>query len=229
VAIVVAFVSQKGGVGKSTLARALGAVAAHAGLNVTLADLDPRQATSVEWEKQRRANKISPVLRVVPYASASDALTTEGGADLLILDTPAGATAATLEIARRSHLVVQPTGPSRDDLYPAVLLFHELVQAGIPRARLVFALCRVLDSAEQKAARAYCEEAGYNVLLGALAERAAYRVALNRGHALTETKECDLDAQADALIEALLACVGEQVEPRDQIAERAILKKGSAA
>ena len=38
--VVVAFISQKGGVGKSTLARALGAVAASAGLKVRLADLD---------------------------------------------------------------------------------------------------------------------------------------------------------------------------------------------
>ena len=35
---VIAFVSQKGGVGKTTLARALAAVCSHAGLAVVLAD-----------------------------------------------------------------------------------------------------------------------------------------------------------------------------------------------
>ena len=37
-AAVIAFISQKGGVGKSTLARALAAVCAQAGLEVVLAD-----------------------------------------------------------------------------------------------------------------------------------------------------------------------------------------------
>ena len=52
-AAVIAFISQKGGVGKSTLARALAAVCAQAGLEVVLADLDPRQQTLVHWQKAR--------------------------------------------------------------------------------------------------------------------------------------------------------------------------------
>jgi chromosome partitioning protein len=48
--IVVAFVSQKGGVGKSTLARALLAVASHV-MTVRLADLDPYQASVMEMEE----------------------------------------------------------------------------------------------------------------------------------------------------------------------------------
>ena len=40
--VIVAFVSQKGGVGKSTLARGLLAVAAHV-MKARLADLDPQQ------------------------------------------------------------------------------------------------------------------------------------------------------------------------------------------
>ena len=52
---VIAFVSQKGGVGKTTLARALAAVCSHAGLDVMLADLDPRQQTLVHWQQARTA------------------------------------------------------------------------------------------------------------------------------------------------------------------------------
>jgi len=43
---IIAFISQKGGVGKSTLARALVVEASHKKLHVLLADCDPQQATS---------------------------------------------------------------------------------------------------------------------------------------------------------------------------------------
>src|SRR6476620_2530974 len=50
---IIAFVSQKGGVGKSTLARALAREAANSGLAVKIADLDTQQGTSVDWHRQR--------------------------------------------------------------------------------------------------------------------------------------------------------------------------------
>ena len=63
--ICVTFVSQKGGTGKSTLARALGAVVAAAGLKVKIADLDPQQQTVLEWEKLRDENRGDPPVRRV--------------------------------------------------------------------------------------------------------------------------------------------------------------------
>ena len=65
---VIAFVSQKGGVRKSTLARALAREAAASGLKVKVADLDPDQATIVDWHKvrMRRALVLQPGLRVAP-------------------------------------------------------------------------------------------------------------------------------------------------------------------
>ena len=50
---IVAFVSQKGGVGKSTLARALAREAAMSGLKTKIADLDTQQGTSVDWHRTR--------------------------------------------------------------------------------------------------------------------------------------------------------------------------------
>ena len=73
-AVVVGLVSQKGGVGKSTLARALGAVVAHAGLKVRIADLDPQQHTVVEWERMRGENRLAPALDVRGFATVAQAL-----------------------------------------------------------------------------------------------------------------------------------------------------------
>lgn len=217
--VVVAFVSQKGGVGKSTLARALLAVAAH-GMKARLADLDPNQASVVAWEATRRKRGARPNYDVVGYRDLHDALVAGRDLDLLIVDTPGGTGRNTLEIARASHLVVQPTGASADDLKPAVLTFHELVQGGVPKARLIAAICRVLSSEEEDVARAYILDAGYAVLDGAVMEKSAYRLAQNRGQAITETTVAKLNAQADALMAALLEKVTDAIGRPAQIQKR---------
>src|SRR5262249_27824468 len=158
--IVVSFVSQKGGVGKSTLARALLAVAAHS-MAARLADLDPQQASVVAWEQARKRNRVvGPPCEVIPYRSFRDALAASGDVDLLVLDTPAHTSRTTLEIAKQSHLIVQPTGASADDLRPAVLTFHELTKEGIPKDRLAMAVCRTLSDGEDATVRAFVQDAG---------------------------------------------------------------------
>src|SRR4029453_15981999 len=63
-AMVVAFVSQKGGVGKSTLARALATSSVKAGLAVKTVDLDPDQATMTMWAQTRDRYNVSPSVKV---------------------------------------------------------------------------------------------------------------------------------------------------------------------
>jgi chromosome partitioning protein len=226
---VIAFISQKGGVGKSTLARALAAVCAHAGLDVVLADLDPRQQTLVQWQKARTAQRVSPRLSVEPFDDVAEAVGRAEACDLLILDTPGGVNDDTLAVARSAHLIVQPTGQTLDDLHPTVLLFHELVAAGVPKSHLVAALCRVLDDEEEADARAYLEEAGYEVLAGFIPESRAYRTAHNRGRSLTETEKQEFNDQADALIEALLTKVAAITSAADETEEPTPMPKGGAA
>jgi chromosome partitioning protein len=201
---VVAFVSQKGGVGKSTLARALAREGAKAGLRVKLADLDTQQGTSVDWHRTRLAAGIEPVISAEAYATAAQALAVTDRYDLLILDGPARTSAATLEIARASSIVVQPTGAAADDLRPAVREFHALTKAGVPKPKLVFALNRIGTEAEENDARQYIADAGYESLPGSLPERAGYRMAQNTGYAITETRFAPLNERADALIQALI-------------------------
>ena len=215
-AIVVAFISQKGGVGKSTLARALAAVAAHAGVAVGIADLDPRQNTVMRWQRARAEGGRTPAVAVRACATLDEALAWQEELDLLIIDTPAGAYRGTLDIARHAHLVVQPSGASIDDLHPAVLLFHELVAAGVPKSRLVVALMRTMTKREEDAARTYITDASYETLPGSIPERAAFRQAQNIGQALNETDEQSLNDRVDALMQALLDKVASEVAALSQ-------------
>ncbi len=203
-AAVIAFISQKGGVGKSTLARALAREAAAGGLRVKVADLDTQQGTSVDWHRTRLHAGIEPTVSVEAFATAAQALAVAEGFDILVIDGPARTSQATVEIARVANLVIQPTGASLDDLRPAVREFHALAKAGLPPDRLTFALNRIGTQAEETEARTYLEEAGYSVLAGSLMERPAYRQAQNMGQAITETRFQGLKERADILIQAII-------------------------
>ena len=200
----IAFVSQKGGVGKSTLSRALAREAANSGLRAKVADLDTQQGTSVEWHRRRLDGDVQPEVSVEAFRTAEQALAKAGQYDLLIVDAPARASEGTRKIAEQATLVVQPTGPSLDDLRPAVLLFHELERAGISKARLTFALNHILTDAEETAARQYLSQAGFEVLDGYIPSKTSYREAQNMGRSITETRYPALNSKADALIQSLI-------------------------
>ena len=83
---IVGFISQKGGVGKSTKARALAREASACGIKTKLADLDLEQATSAEWHRRRLSAGLSPVASVEVFSTAKQAIESAGDFDLLILD-----------------------------------------------------------------------------------------------------------------------------------------------
>lgn len=205
----VAFISQKGGVGKSTQARALAREATVGGIKTKIADLDLEQATSFEWHRRRLSGGMPPAASVEVFSTAAQAVAAADDCELLIIDGPARASKGTSEIARVADLVVQPTGASLDDLVPAIKVFHALVKEGIPHSRLAFSLSRVGTEAEEVDARAYIQEAGYETLAGCLFEKPAYRQAMNAGLAVTETRYKGLNERADELIQALINKIGE--------------------
>lgn len=201
---VVAFISQKGGVGKSTLARSLGVVAARAGHRVKIADLDGLQQTVMRWTQTRETYGLWPTMSVEAYVDAGDACAASAGADLLILDTPGKVNDLVMDVAQRASLLVLPTSPSLDDLYPSVLVCEALQNLGIARDCLAFALSRVLSEQEGESARAFLVAQGYTVLAGHLYEHLGYREALNAGRGLTETQDENLNLAARLVLNDVL-------------------------
>src|SRR5262245_57341102 len=82
--VVVAFCSQKGGVGKSTLAAAMAAAAAQErGVNVRIIDADPLQETSAAWVGRRRAAGIRPDIGIAVADRIGGLRALAGGAGVL--------------------------------------------------------------------------------------------------------------------------------------------------
>lgn len=194
----------KGGVGKSSVARSLAREAAAAGLTVKLADLDTQQGTCLDWARDRNGAGIEPAISVESYRNAAAALAVAPSVELLIVDGPARTSAGTLELALAADLVVQPSGPSADDLRPAVREFRALEREGVSIARMVILLNCVGSDAEEADARAFIAQAGFEALPGALPERVAYRTALNTGRSLTETTYRGLNEKAARMLQAII-------------------------
>ena len=204
-ALLLGIVSQKGGVGKSTLARLVAREYANAGWTVKIADLDVAQGTSFNWQARRLQASLEPVIPVERFGSVDQALKAAAPYDLVIIDGPPHSTAGTLKIAETADMTVLPTGLALDDLEPSVLLAHELVKKGVGRQKIVFALCRVGESEIEIAeARSYIEQAGYAVLKGEIPEKTAYRRASDEGRTLTETRFPSLNERSDILAQSII-------------------------
>jgi chromosome partitioning protein len=200
VAHIIGVVSQKGGVGKSTLTRLVAREFAQQGWDVKIADLDVSQGTCVEWGRIRQKNGIAPLIRVESFGRLEPALADAERFDLVIIDGAPHATAMTLDIARVCDLVVIPTGLSLDDLRPAVVLAHELVRRGIPSDKLVFVLARIGESTiALEDARRFLVQAGYDVVQHELPDRIGYQRAMNGGLAPSESAHRTLNEKAEAV------------------------------
>ena len=210
--VVVAFVSQKGGVGKSTLARALATFAVAHGLRTKLADLDVAQKTVTVWENNRAGHGLAPAIDVEAFPAAKAAVAAAKNCDLLILDTGGKIVEETTEVSHYANLLVQPTSPSSDDLHISVLLFLAMERVSIPRERLAFALCRTLSPQEEKGARAYLESFGYRVLEGAIPEQIAYRDAMKVGKSIGESGRKELDRRAQDVMADILRNAGVNID-----------------
>ncbi|PJK27855.1 ParA family protein [Minwuia thermotolerans] len=203
--MIIGVVSQKGGVGKSTLARLVAREYAQAGWRVKIADLDIQQGTAFSWQARRLQHGLEPVVAVERFGTVAQAMQTAGAHDLMVLDGPPHASMGTRQIAEASDLVLLPTGLALDDLEPSVLLAHELRKTGVDAGRIAFVLSRVGDSeAELDEARAYIAQGGYRCLMTTLPEKTAYRRASDEGRALTETRFASLKARADALVQEVV-------------------------
>lgn len=210
---IVGMISQKGGVGKSTLARMMAREFVAGGLATKIADLDTQQQTCTNWAGRRAENGVTPEIQVQSFASVKSALEESDRFDALILDGKPNASEQTFEIAKASHLVLIPTGQTVDDLHPGVVLAHSLRKKGIATDKIAFAMFKITGSdRENAAARDYIAQAGYLVLNGEVSVSTAYGSASDVGKAITETSFRTLNERASRLAQSVIDRMAELQE-----------------
>ena len=109
---VVAFLNEKGGPGKSTLATNVATALHRQGRKVVLVDADP-QGTARDWRAASPGNaNLPPVVAIDRHQTLATSLASLS-ADIVIIDAPAKAESMAAAIVRVSHvalLVIQPSG-----------------------------------------------------------------------------------------------------------------------
>jgi chromosome partitioning protein len=201
---VIGVVSQKGGVGKSTLCQLIAREAAAQGKQAKILDFDVKQMSSVDWVRERLERDLEPAVEAEPSKNIAKALKLNRGYDVILLDGAPGSPKRTAQLVAECDLVILPTGASRADLVPTLALARRIAQLSHGAEGPLFALCRVLTPAEAAEARATIGAAGFAILDGELIERPGYRQAQNFGRSLSETSFPSLNARAKQLARAIL-------------------------
>src|SRR3954447_1935082 len=180
---VVAFLSQKGGSGKTTLAVHTAVAAHEVGRRVVVVDTDPQRSASA-WRDAREGRD-----PVVATAAASEVRTVLKAAkaekmDLVLIDTAPHAAPEAATIARAADFVVIPCRPTAFDLAAAGNAATIVRAAKVPAA-FVLSACP-FRAPEIGEAREALAGYGLEVAPGAITDRRAFARAVATGRAVTE-------------------------------------------
>lgn len=179
----IAFLSQKGGSGKTTLAVHTAVAASEAGERVVVIDTDPQKSATV-WGGAR-----SEETPIVATAAASELLKVLEVASLermtlAIVDTAPHAAPDATKIVRAVDLVVIPCRPTAFDIAAAGSAVDIVKAAGVP-AVFVLSACP-FRSPEIAETRAVLAQYGLPISPIEITDRRAFSRAVATGRAVTE-------------------------------------------
>src|SRR5512143_3395929 len=113
--LVLAILAQKGGVGKSMLARSLAVQGLMDGMKAAILDADP-QGTVVSWSRRRQAAAPTVMSLGGQHLAAAILDLKARGADLVVIDTPPHAQPVISLAAAAADTALLVTGPYPEDL-----------------------------------------------------------------------------------------------------------------
>lgn len=205
---IASFIGQKGGVGKSALARILAVYCASKGHRVLIGDFDLEQLSCVEWAATRLKNGIEPEVEARAFKSLKKLRKTVEGYDLVVVDTRGLADELTADVSQESDVVFLPTGTSMDDLRPTLALARRLSKTKAVSAKIVLVLSLTGRSEKQLLqAKQTIEEAGFHLLDAVWPLRDGLQAAFDEGRAGSEVSNPHLKNSARLIESEMLKLV----------------------
>ena len=112
--LTISLIAQKGGVGKTSIARCLAVAFERSGVSTAILDMDP-QASAALWAKRREAEQPEVILTILPFLNDTLKAAQES-VNLVLIDTPPKNADVAIAVARVSDLIIVPCRAQIDDI-----------------------------------------------------------------------------------------------------------------
>jgi chromosome partitioning protein len=210
--MIIAYLNQKGGVGKTSLSVHTAAALAQAGQRVLLLDADP-QHSALDWTAAREGSGLDSMFTTVglpkPTIHKELARLAEGF-DAVVIDGPPRVTDLARSAIMAADMVVIPVQPSPYDVWASSEIVGLVTEAAIykPTLRYAFAINRkiVNTAIGRDVLGALAEYEEVPVLPAAVHQRVAFAESAATGRTVLETTPDGLAARE---IRDLVKAIGE--------------------
>lgn len=187
--MIVSFLNQKGGVGKTTLAVHVADALARRNKKVLLIDADP-QGSALDWAAARVGEPLFPVAGL-PRASIHKELPNLAkGYDVVVIDGPPRVYDVARSAIMASDLVLVPVQPSPYDVWAAKEIIDLIVEATVfkPNLKTAFAINRkIVNTALGRDVVEALSDYPIPVLAAAVCQRIAFAESAAFGQTVFET------------------------------------------
>ncbi|EJG5414309.1 hypothetical protein NAD41_000910 [Salmonella enterica] len=206
---VISFLSGKGGITKTTLARAISVKFTKDEWKVGGLDIDTAQASFHYWNTLRENNGITPTFDVM-NGTPNDLprLVAESRYHLIVVDGAAYGSMDSQKVAEQSDMIVVGCRFSIDDMKSAVETMNGLVRKGIPIDRFCVVFSGVPEQrtlTNYNNAAAYMAKTPYFVANGFIEQMNSITNAQNVGYAMNEVQYPSVREKIDVVLNNIVA------------------------
>ena len=187
--MILGFINQKGGVGKSTLSQNVAAYLALNGARVLLIDAD-KQATTTDWAESRSDNPAPfTVVSMARDGMAKDAIRMAVDYDHTIIDGPRDAEIITRNVIIASDIVIVPLEPSAFSINAARTTLAQVEECQVMKPNLKCALVvsrKISGTVLGNDIRELAAESGFLILTQDVTTRIAFAEAATMAQTIFE-------------------------------------------